>query len=207
MAKIRVYGHGDWIDNSVQVRRISDADVVVMPGGGDWNPALYNEVPDGTRSWYEPSDRIQMAEISEAIDRKKVVFGICRGLQGVTIANGGKLVQHIQHPSSHPVKLINNKYIPTNSCHHQMCNPFMLPEEDYRVLGWTEGLSNVYLPENSALPKDENGNVIEPEIIWYPKTRCVGWQSHPEWMESKSQSVRLANEVISQLLLRNTIEL
>lgn len=76
---IKVYGGGSWIYDS-KPSNFKNADVVVMPGGGDWNPALYGHKPNGTRYWSDETDKRQMDIINKAINAGKLIFGICRGL-------------------------------------------------------------------------------------------------------------------------------
>ena len=76
---IKIFGGGSWIYNS-RASSFKDADIIIMPGGGDWNPALYGHKPAGTRSFSESTDKRQMDLINEAIENNKLVFGICRGL-------------------------------------------------------------------------------------------------------------------------------
>lgn len=208
---IKVFGDLHFIENA-EHSTFEDADIVVMPGGADWGPNLYNQNPNSYVSWVSSkSDTTQMALIQSAIKRKKLVFGICRGLQGVTIANGGTLVQHISHPSHHRVTRKDGSHYMMNSCHHQLCNPYNLNDGEYEVLGWTEGLSNVYLGEEDRdviFPKhafDGNGVLKEPEVIWYPKTRCLGTQGHPEWMSQDSEAVRYVNHLINKYLYETAV--
>jgi len=203
---IKTFNGGDWIYNSKEVKTIEEADVVVLPGGGDWNPALYGHEPNGTRSWHSDTDKKQMALIEKAIEQGKLVFGICRGLQGVTIKNGGFLIQDLDHPSRHPVVTKEGDVYGMNSCHHQLCYPYDLPKENYEVLAWTEQLSNEYMVDETKVelnfPEDaldESGLFKEPEMIWYPKTRCLGVQGHPEWGPGKP-ALDYINKVILEKL-------
>ena len=77
--KIKVYGDGNWIQNS-ELSSFDEADIVVMPGGGDFNPALYGHKPVATRYWSKETDTKQLDIINKAIKTGKLVFGICRGL-------------------------------------------------------------------------------------------------------------------------------
>lgn len=180
---IKTFNGGSWIYNSKMVKTLEEADVVVLPGGGDWNPALYGHKPAGTRYFSEVTDKNQMNLINEAIDAGKLVFGICRGLQGVTIRNGGFLIQDISHPGSHLVFTKDNDIYAMNSCHHQLCYPYELPKDSYEVISWTPQLSPHYKADKEIVfPEfalDEEGLFKEPEMIWYPKTRCLGVQGHP----------------------------
>lgn len=92
-----------------------------------------------------------------------------------------------------------------NSCHHQMCYPYDLPTTDYEVLAWTEGLSDHYtadVPKKTKFPKvalDDKGVFKEPEMIWYPKTNCLGVQGHPEWQPGKP-AMDFINKIILEKL-------
>ena len=145
---------------------------------------------------------LEMNLIRSATKAGKVVFGICRGIQGLTIYNGGSLIQHINHPSRHNVINERGETYEFNSCHHQMCNPFDLPKEDYRVLAWADNLSPMHLVENNINLKID----IEPEVLYFPKSRHIGAQGHPEWMSESSKAVINMNNYIDELLLTNTIQ-
>lgn len=206
MAKIKTFslsGYSlDWIYNSTK-SNYAEADIVVLEGGADWNPRLYNEEPNNFVNWLNPNrDHQEMELMRQASKDGKIMFGICRGIQGLTIFNGGKLIQHIDHPGSHRVYNKDGSIHISNSLHHQMCYPFNLPDEDYIVLGYTKGLSGRYLGENNnviPMPKDEEGYSIEPEILYFPKTRSLGAQYHPEMMSIHSDAVGKCNEYLNEL--------
>lgn len=209
MKKIKVFNGGSWIRNS-QSSSFEDAQIVVMPGGSDWNPKLYGQKPSSlTNYWSDTSDARQMDLIKDSMRAGKVVFGICRGLQGITIANGGTLVQHIHHPGSHPVVFKDGTVLRGNSCHHQLCNPYNLAPEDYNVIAWTEGLSHTYIGEDDkeVILEKRNDVVIEPELIYYPKTRSLGLQGHPEWLSEGDPMLNKVNDLIEELLITNSISL
>lgn len=203
-------GHSlSWIFNSKK-SSYEEADVIVLEGGADWNPRLYNEKPNRYVNWLSESRDAKEWHLMELAKRdNKIIFGICRGLQGLTIFNGGKLVQHINHPGYHTVYTNDGQKHLSNSLHHQMCNPFNLPEKDYVVLGYTKGLSSCYLGEREepvAMKKDEQGFIIEPEIIYFPKTKSLGAQYHPEMMPYDDDAVIKCNAYIQELFKTGTIK-
>jgi hypothetical protein len=61
-----------------------------------------------------------------------------------------------------------------------MCYPFDLPVDDYYLLGWaaTRYSKHYWNGDN----KEEVEPPVEPEIIWYCKTRSLAIQGHPEYM-------------------------
>lgn len=93
---------------------------------------------------------------------------------------GGKLVQDQRNPGTHLMKIEgSNSEILVTSTHHQAQYPFNLSEsEDYKIIGWTEGLvgkrKNGY-DEDLTAPK-------ECEVVIYPKINALAIQPHPEYM-------------------------
>ncbi|MBP3836999.1 MAG: gamma-glutamyl-gamma-aminobutyrate hydrolase family protein, partial [Pyramidobacter sp.] len=72
------------------------ADGVLMPGGIDIDPLIYNEGPDLNIGRLNPLlDHYQIALIRLARARSMPIFGICRGVQVMNVAFGGTLVQHL----------------------------------------------------------------------------------------------------------------
>ncbi|AMM19324.1 hypothetical protein AX769_03240 [Frondihabitans sp. PAMC 28766] len=78
------------------------ADVVLLMGGEDVDPALYG----GAESYphrdqiFADADRAQVALVREALDEGVPLIGICRGMQVINVALGGDLVQHL-HEGGH----------------------------------------------------------------------------------------------------------
>ncbi len=68
----------------------------LFPGGGDINPAFYNESAAAALDTVsEALDRFQMAVFHLACAAFKPVLGICRGIQLANVALGGTLFQDI----------------------------------------------------------------------------------------------------------------
>jgi putative glutamine amidotransferase len=93
-----VLAHGDPGDVPDLLDRF---DGLVIPGGGDIDPATYGEEPDA-ESLYgirPEADAFEAALVLEAAKRHLPTLGICRGLQIVNVAFGGTLHQDLpEHP-------------------------------------------------------------------------------------------------------------
>lgn len=173
----RAHSYANWIPNKEFVNTIEECDLVVCPGGSDIDVRIYGETATHPACWgytrMEKDD--ELADIKKAISLGKKLWGTCKGIQYGTAVSGGKLVQDIDHPYQHTVKTIEGKELIVNSMHHQMCNPFVLPKDEYKVFAWAENIS----------PYHEDGNEqpvempMEPEIMYYPKTNFLGAQFHP----------------------------
>jgi putative glutamine amidotransferase len=69
---------------------------LLLPGGGDVEPARYGEEPHPSLVDVEPlRDEFEIALVREARSRNLPIFAICRGLQVLNVAFGGTLVQDI----------------------------------------------------------------------------------------------------------------
>lgn len=73
-----------------------DWDGLVLPGGGDLNPARYGAALENCRNVDEHRDEEELALVSRFIAWRRPVLGICRGLQVLNVALGGTLLQHVE---------------------------------------------------------------------------------------------------------------
>ncbi|WP_243224651.1 gamma-glutamyl-gamma-aminobutyrate hydrolase family protein [Microbacterium sp. CIAB417] len=79
------------------------ADLIVLMGGEDVDPRLYGDRVEYPGSGHhEPrTDSTHIAVVLEALQQRKPVLGICRGLQVINVALGGTLVQHLPTVERH----------------------------------------------------------------------------------------------------------
>lgn len=82
-------------------------DGLLIPGGGDINPACYGAEPHPkTTLINDQRDSTEFTVIRWAYAEDRPLFGICRGNQAVNVALGGTLTQDI--PSLIPTTLIHD---------------------------------------------------------------------------------------------------
>ncbi len=137
-------------EDRATLRAIYDElDGVFLPGGADVDPASYSEErhPACDRS-DPPRDRVELMLVRWAMEDRKPVLGVCRGLQIINLAAGGSLYQDLKEllPNAikhdyfpfrdgyarnhlaHPVRiaagtrlhaLMGLSEFPVNSMHHQ----------------------------------------------------------------------------------------
>lgn len=88
------------IDNSGCDRIMARLDGLLLPGGTDVSPLFYGEQPIKEVTLTRLSDdQFEAAMIQAAIEQKKPILGICRGMQILNAALGGSLYQdiHVQN--------------------------------------------------------------------------------------------------------------
>lgn len=84
-------GYANWVSNQL-TDKMEEADLVLLTGGEDVNPSYYGEKPHKS-THFTQRDTFEFSEIKKAIALKKPLYGTCRGLQILTVAAGGSLIQ------------------------------------------------------------------------------------------------------------------
>jgi putative glutamine amidotransferase len=85
-------------------RMVEALDGIILTGGEDPSPHLYGEAPQhGLGEVAYERDLAELALIRLAVELKKPILGICRGMQILNVALGGTLIQDIprQVPGSY----------------------------------------------------------------------------------------------------------
>lgn len=179
------------------------ADVKINPvvhiewGGADLDPSFYG-MERSVKCGF--SDRMldeeSIARIQTAINEGIPVIGICRGAQILNVVNGGVLVQHIDgHTKQHTIDLFNLEGILTHtsvkvtSTHHQM----MVAHKDGHIIGKDPRPTTGVHWENVNEPYEYK---YVTEVVYYPKTKSLCIQPHPEWMDQESAFVQWINDFI-----------
>lgn len=70
---------------------------LLLTGGPDVDPPLYGDTPDPTAglSLCRPLDELELRALGWALDQDMPVLAICRGIQVLNVAFGGKLIQDL----------------------------------------------------------------------------------------------------------------
>ncbi|MBU6214025.1 MAG: type 1 glutamine amidotransferase [Actinomycetales bacterium] len=83
--------------------RLAGVDGVLMPGGGDVDPACFGaaEVHPEVYGVDPVQDATDISLIRWAVEREVPMLAICRGFQVLNVALGGTLEQHFEQPHRH----------------------------------------------------------------------------------------------------------
>lgn len=171
-------------------------DVLLLWGGMDIAPKMYDQIPNRYCSAHAISQRDQEEWecLHEAVNKNIPIIGICRGAQMLTIYTGGTLVQHVNnHGRSHEIMCHDtNEILKCNSAHHQVCQP-IYPAE---ILSSAAG-------EKGYGEDEEEINLPEiPEIILFPHINAIGFQFHPEWSDCPRETIRYCADAIKKYLCK-----
>ncbi len=166
---------------------LKEGDVLVVWGGADISPSLYNkEVSRHTGADDRPSrrDAIEWALMQRAKELGCPIIGVCRGAQMLCALAGGHLIQHVnRHGGTHAVITIEGDTFNTNSIHHQMMYPWNV--KHVMLASIKEQLSDVHMDVNTNVEVPE-----EPEFVYFPEVKGYAIQWHPEMMHSHSPATQ-----------------
>jgi putative glutamine amidotransferase len=158
-------------------------DLLIVSGGADLQPSLYGEVPSPLLERVSPErDQYEMQLVRLAHAQGMPIFGICRGLQLINVAFGGKLYQDLsefgasavlhrhadqRQACMHPVEVVEStllyeifqqKELQTNSYHHQGIK-LLAPE--FRV--------NAYAADGLIEGVEKPGGAFLVAVQWHPE--------------------------------------
>lgn len=176
---------------------VGRVDGLVVPGGGDVDPARYGEEPvPETNTVDADRDGWEVACLEAAMTRRLPVLAVCRGMQVLNVALGGTLVQHLPAVTEcrhgwaaryaegvHRVRLdrgsrvaavVEADEIDANSLHHQAVARL---GEGVTAVGWAP-----------------DGTIEAVEVARHPEVVAVQW--HPELMEQDAAQQRLFADLV-----------
>jgi gamma-glutamyl-gamma-aminobutyrate hydrolase PuuD len=186
-----------------------DVDAIVIWGGTDISSSYYKEKPHSMNQNRvgQPSQRDinEWKAMKYAYSHDIPIIGVCRGAQFLCVFSGGTLVQHVTgHVGcDHDVVTSEGEIMETSSCHHQMMFPYNL--HNYELLAWSnEGRSTVYQGEGDV-EIEAMKHRAEAEVVYFPQTKGLAIQGHPEWMKADAPFVKWCNRMVVDKLMQAAI--
>lgn len=180
-----------------RVFNVEEADLIGFGGGADLGTKMYGHEPvfPGQCASLSMRDAEEKEVFEKALKFGKPMFGICRGAQLLCALSGGALIQHANgHTMSHFVFDMDGNEYEVSSTHHQM---MLLPPRKFELIEYSMPLSREYIYDKNAwkhkLP------AFDPETVYFPYTRSLAIQHHPEYNPRSYASVK-AREYIRRYL-------
>lgn len=157
----------------------SSYDMVLFTGGADVGPELYNDTSPKRICGVNPSrDAEEVKVFNAALKAGIKMTGICRGSQFLNVMSGGRMMHDVTNHagSRHKILTSDGQELIVNSLHHQMS----VPSEFGHVLAWSKHLISTRYIGKADEVEEYTGKEIES--MYYPHTKSVGAQWHPEMM-------------------------
>jgi putative glutamine amidotransferase len=96
-------------DKKLLNQYIDSIDFLLLPGGDDIDPALYNEKNNGLSLNVCPErDLMEFYLLEKAFEKKIPVLGICRGCQVINVFMGGTLYQDMGKENAGSIDHVNS---------------------------------------------------------------------------------------------------
>lgn len=174
---------------------------LLLSGGGDISPVYMKEEPRrGIDGCFPERDMSEIMLTQLAMQRDLPLLGICRGIQVLAVASGGRIYQDV--PSQYPTAMEHSQTAPRQYPWHDVD----IVEESvlFRLLGETNiGVNSLHHQAVSEIPPGFIQNALASdgiiEGIEKPGAKfCVGVQWHPESM--------METEEHSKVLFRGFVE-
>jgi len=157
-------------------------DALVLSGGGDLDPSLYEQEPHPETGPARPArDAYEIALARAAVGRGMPVLGTCRGMQVLNVAYGGGIEQHLPdvlghgnhrntpgvfvdhkvrlEPGSLAARAVGTEKAPAKSHHHQGMGEI---GEGLRVTGWATEEDTIEAIEDPRCP-------FVLGVLWHPE--------------------------------------
>ena len=166
---------------------IERVDGILLPGGGDIDPIVYDPHSKGHEKIYgldKDRDRVELLVAQTAVSNQKPIFAICRGHQVLNVALGGTLWEDIAADMPNAMPHDNYRKKPRNFLAHSVTiTPNSCLAE---LIGGTETAVNSLhhqgirdlAPDLVATATSADGLVEAAEVPGHPFALSVQW--HPE---------------------------
>lgn len=165
---------------------------LVLWGGTDVDSKYYNK-PKSKFAQHpnKERDEAEYGLVQGAIRDGHPIIGVCRGAQFLCVINGGELYQHsVPHEQCHSIMTNEGEFKDVSAGHHQV----MKPKGNFVVYGWNPNEVKVWDDDSTShMEKDTC------EVVWYPETKCLAIQPHPEYERKGHPFIKWLDNLIKSL--------
>ena len=166
----------------------ADIDGLLLTGGGDIHPANFGEPYHPSLKYVSQArDELEIPLCQKAIEDDLPVFGICRGIQVMSVAMGGSLYQDID--DEYPKEAVPHAAVDNTDSRHEI---EIIEIKDNRLIEIVgKGIEEVNSAHHQAVKDKGEGFVVTAhstddgiiEAMENPSKKFVlGVQYHPERM-------------------------
>ena len=178
-------------------------DGVLLPGGGDVDPAFFNESRHPQLGEVNVErDRAELALARHALENGKPLLGVCRGAQVMNVALGGTLYQDLS--SQYDGVLLRHSYPVREFDRAHLAHPVRVEEESRLAQALGSPIVQVnsrhhqavkaVAPRFQIVARAPDGVI---EGIELPEHRfALGVQWHPENLQAMPEMKRLFEEFV-----------
>ena len=175
-------------DKDVLVNTLQHLDGLILTGGGDHNPLWMNEEPSPRlHNINQERDLAELMLTRLAFNRQIPMLGICRGIQTLAIALGGKVCQDISAKIKHSQDADRSE--PTHSV------GIVKDSALYEIYGKEQIFVNSFHHQAVSdtgsrfriIAKSADGIIEAMESCEYKPILGVQW--HPEWLEEEGLEI------------------
>lgn len=180
---ISSYGwNGTIVSNLPQVmayiEQNGSPDAIFFMGGTDVDPDIYGAVREPTTQHPDKRrDEFEVAVYEMFRETSVYLFGICRGAQLLNVLNGGQMIQECGYRGGEANIWVGGYVLGEDhlDCEmkHTVCHHQGIIVDDSKV-------------DNRIWAKSQDGLDY---LFYYPETRSLGVQGHPEWGAEHTESL------------------
>ncbi len=187
----------NWLGEDLINQIEESTGLIIFTGGADVPPMLYKEKNVASYSDYKRIEEYIEA-YNYGLENDIPMLGICLGSQFLTAMQpNGKVIQDVDNHGTggtHSITDGINEFEMT-STHHQMMNPFKIPNRE--IIAWsTINRSSNYITGIGNISIE-----IEPEIVYYPKSKALAIQGHPEFGNCPEETKDYCRKLIKKYLI------
>jgi len=161
---------------------LSGLDGLILAGGGDLDPELYEGDRHETIYMLDPERDATELELAQQVTRTgKPTLGICRGTQVINVALGGSLIEHLPDEVG---ETISHRLPPRNPAAHSVAIQAgsqlaaILQSEELESASWHHQALRRVAPGLTVVARASDGTVEAAEMPDHPWLVAVQW--HPE---------------------------
>jgi hypothetical protein len=195
--------------NAKKVDDISKANIVLFRQGLHISPWMYNSTykDENLEVDNEKRDEVDIKNFNYCLVNKIPMLGTDRGMQLLSVLNGYRLME----PAKNNHHLHMHKVVSVDKIH--TFNVVSYHSKIVTVLKYMQELSNIEIIAHSEhftpwlkYKSGETNNMlkVDPEIVYFQETRCLGMQFSPEWFDLNKdrEQINYCLKIIKKSLLQ-----